>query len=73
MVRRVRSNSGVCCKPSPYSYQLRELALTTGGYLHLVLFHAHCYCCKLRAAGRANSYLLLVQNQTTHTDVPIIY
>ena len=44
--------------------QLREVALITGGYLHLVLLRAHCCCCELRAAGRTYSYLLLVQNQS---------
>ena len=41
--------------------QLRAVAFTTGGYLHLVLLRSHCCCCELRAAGRAYWYLLLVQ------------
>ena len=53
-----RINSGVCCKPSSYSCQLRAVGLTTRGYLHLVvLLRAHCCCYELRAAGRAYSYL----------------
>ena len=45
-------------------YQLREVALTTGGYLHLlVLFRAHCCCCELRAAGRAYSHLLVKKSK----------
>ena len=46
-------------------YELREVALTTGGYLYLVLLRAHC-CYELRAAGRAYSHLLLVQNSKRH-------
>ena len=60
-----RSNSGVRCEPSPYSYQLRAVALSTGGYLHMVLLRAYC-CCELRAAGRAYSYLSLVQKSKRH-------
>ena len=66
MIPRVHSNSGVCFKPSPYSYQLREVAVTTRGYLHLVLFRAYCCRCELQAAGQARSYLLLVQKSKRH-------
>ena len=60
------SNSGVRWEPSPYAYQLRAVALTTGGSLHMVLLRTHCCCCELRAAGRAYSYLLLVEKSKRH-------
>ena len=62
------SISGVRCEPSPYSYQLRAVALTTTrGYLHnMVLPRAHCCCYELRAAGRAYPYLLLVEKSKGH-------
>ena len=47
--------------------------MTTGGYLHLVLFRAHCCCCELRAAGQAHSYLLLVQKPKRHIPTYLKY
>ena len=61
-----RSNSGVRCKPSSYSSAACG-SFVTRGYLHLVLLRARwCCCCELRAAGRAYSYLLLVQKAKRH-------
>ena len=56
-----------------YYYQLRAVALHTGGYLHLVLLRAYCCCCQLRAAGRAYWYLLLVQNQSARATYDYLY
>ena len=79
MVPRVRSSTcytdllvssfylGCMLQALAILYQPREVALVTGGYLHLVLFRAYCCCCELRAAGRAYSHLLLlVQKSKRH-------
>ena len=54
-------------------YQLREVALATGGYLNLVLFRANCCCFEPLAAGRAYSHLLLVQKSKRHILTYLLY
>ena len=73
----LRSSAVVVREPSSCSISCVRVALTAGGYLHLVSLRPHCCCYELRAVSRAYSYLLLVKNskrqhRRTYIVIPLI-